>query len=292
MPAPRILVLGSNGGLGRCLVEKFAPRGRVTFWTRSDLDLEQPEAISKKLAGHNFEVLLNPAGMTSPDTCESEPGKARLANVDGPRAVAEVCHARGARLIHFSTDYVFCGESHDLLREHDEPLPVNIYGRTKRDGELAVLKASPDALVARVSWLFGPHKSSHPDHIIQRALHTGDVSAVVDKTSVPTSNRDICDWIAILLSTSASGVLHLCNSGIASWHSWAESALKIARKIGIPVKTTTVRPIQLAELTQLKAPRPLHTVMSNEKLQNLLGREIRNWNVALEDYLIEKHRSR
>ncbi|MBE2287559.1 MAG: dTDP-4-dehydrorhamnose reductase [Prosthecobacter sp.] len=292
MSPPRILVLGSNGGLGRCLERKFAPSGSTTAWTRTDLDLEQPEAIAAKLSAHPFDVLINPAGLTSPDVCEVEPEKARLANDEGPRALAEACHARGARLVHFSTDYVFSGKSHDLWREHDEARPANIYGRTKRDGELAVLKVCPDALVARVSWLFGPTKASHPDTVIQRALETEDLSAVADKTSIPTSNLDVCEWIEGLLQTSASGVLHLCNSGVASWHSWAEAALKIARKIGIPVKTTSVRPIQLAELTQLKAPRPLHTVMSNEKLQNLLGREIRNWSVALEDYLMEKHRPR
>lgn len=290
MPAPRILILGSNGGLGRALVQKFAPLGSATAWTRADLDLDQPEAIAAKLTAHDFDVLLNPAGMTSPDACEVAPQRAHAANVEGPRALAEACHARGARMIHFSTDYVFSGAPHDLWCEQDETLPVNVYGRTKREGELAVIKASPDALVARVSWLFGPYKTSHPDHIIQRALETDDLSAVADKMSIPTSSLDLCDWIEGLLSTSAKGVLHLCNSGIASWHSWAEASLGIASWLGLPVKTTAVRPIQLAELTQLKAPRPLYTVMSNEKLQGLLGREIRNWCVALEDYLVEKHR--
>lgn len=291
MPPPRILVLGANGGLGRCLLAKFASSG-ATGWTRADLDLEQPEDIAAKLAAHDFDVLLNPAGMTSPDACEVAPEKAHAVNVEGSQALAEACNARGARMIHFSTDYVFSGESHDLWCEQDETRPVNVYGRTKREGELAVLQASPDALVARVSWLFGPTKASHPDHIIQRALETDDLSAVADKVSVPTSNLDLCDWIEGLLPTSVKGVLHLCNSGIASWHSWAEAALSVASRLGLPVKTTEVRPIQLAELTHLKAPRPLHTVMSNEKLQNLLGREICDWRVALEDYLTEKYRPR
>ena len=166
---------------------------------------------------------------------------------------------------------------------------MNVYGRTKREGELAVLKASPDALVARVSWLFGPDKPSHPDLMIERALQSDDLSAVADKVSVPTSTADVCDWIAHLIEHPASGVLHLCNSGIASWHSWAETTLDIASWLGLPVKTTLVRPIRLAELTQMKAARPLHTVMSNQKLQSLLGCEIRNWSTALEDYLVKKY---
>lgn len=244
------------------------------------------------LARHDFDVLLNPAGLTSPDTCEMRPENARLANTAGPQTLAEACQAHGARMIHFSTDYVFSGASQELWCEHDETSPVNIYGRTKRDGELAVLKACPDALVARLSWLFGPDKPSHPDQMIERALQTEDVSAVADKVSVPTSTADVCEWIAHLVEHPASGILHLCNSGVASWHSWAVSALGIAARHGLPLKTTQVRPIQLAELTQLKAARPLHTAMSNEKLQNLLGRDIRNWSKALEAYLTVRHQTK
>lgn len=292
MPAPRILILGSNGGLGRALVRKLAPNHEVTAWTRADLDFEQPEAIAGKLARCEFDVLLNPAGMTSPDVCETQPESAHLANVTGPQVLAECCHERGARLIHFSTDYVFSGEPLDLWSEDDPTEPVNLYGRTKREGELAVLQASSDALVARVSWLFGPDKPSHPDQMISRSLQSDDLTAVADKISVPTSTADVGEWIERLLHKSASGVLHLCNSGMASWHSWAEKTLGLAESLGVPVQTTHVRPIQLAELTQLKAARPLSTVMSNQRLQNLLGIEIRHWSVALEDYLVEKYQPR
>lgn len=291
MPAPRILILGATGGLGRALHRHFAARFETKSWGRAELDFERPEAITAALASQKFEVLLNAAGMTSPDVCEVEPERAFLANAVAPQILAECCEARGARMIHFSTDYVFSGEDHDLWFETDETVPVNIYGRTKLAGEQAVLKASPGALVARVSWLFGPDKTSHPDSIIQRALQTDDLSAVADKISVPTSNADICGWIEQLIvrHPTTSGVLHLCNSGVASWHSWAEAALTIAARLEMPVKTTTVKPIDLASLTQLKAPRPLMTVMSNAKLQSLLGGEIRNWFDALEEYLVQKY---
>lgn len=290
MPASRILVLGAAGGLGRALVRRLSPNHQVTAWTRAALDFDKPEDIAAKLAACDFEVLLNPAGMTSPDACEMQPEKARLANVTGPRVLAECCHRRGARLIHFSTDYVFSGESHDHWTENDETQPINVYGRSKREGELAVLQASPAALVARVSWLFGPDKPSHPDQMIERALQTDDLTAVVDKVSVPTSTADVCEWMEHLIHHPTTGVLHLCNSGSASWHSWAGAALGIASSLGLPVKTTSVRPIQLAELTQLKAQRPLQTVMSNERLQTLLGAGIRGWHEALTDYLAQKHR--
>jgi dTDP-4-dehydrorhamnose reductase len=291
MAVPRILILGATGGLGRALHRHLATRHETTIWGRADLDFEKSDAIAARLAAQNFDVLLNAAGMTSPDVCEVEPERAFLANVVAPQLIAECCQARGARMIHFSTDHVFSGKARDLWCEEDEAEPVNIYGRTKLAGEVAVLQASPSALVARVSWLFGPDKPSHPDHIIQQALQTDDLSAVADKTSVPTSNADISGWIERLIQEHphVHGVLHLCNSGIASWHSWAEAALSIAERLGVPVKTTRVKPVELASLTQLKAQRPLMTRMSNAKLQSLLGGEIRNWYDALEDYLVEKY---
>lgn len=292
MPPPRILVLGATGGLGRALVRRLSSGHEVTGWGRAELDLERPETIAAALARHDFDVLLNPAGLTSPDVSEEQPEKARLANVAGPQALAEFCQRRGARMIHFSTDYVFSGEAHDLWSEEDETGPVNVYGRTKRDGELAVLDACPSALVARVSWLFGPDKASHPDHVIQRALRGEELTAVEDKVSAPTSTADLSDWTARIIAEHPghAGVLHMCNSGIASWHSWAEAALAFAEcYCGLPLKTRTVRPIKLAELTQLKARRPRMTVMSNERLQSLLAEEIRNWCDAQVDYLVEKY---
>ncbi len=264
------------------------------LWSRQDLDFYQPQSIADRLGEVSFDVLINAAGMTSPDLCETEPENARLANVTAPQVIAEYCQARRARMIHFSTDYVFRGEPLEIWREEDAAEPINVYGRTKRVGELAVLKASPDALVARVSWLFGPDKPSHPDNVIQRALQTDELTAVEDKMSVPTSNIDICGWIERIVCDhpETQGMLHLCNAGVASWHSWAEAALEIAVRIGLPVKTTRVKPVKLESLTQFKAQRPMLTRMSNAKLQNLLGIEIRNWRDALEDYLVEKYQDR
>jgi dTDP-4-dehydrorhamnose reductase len=291
MPSPRILILGATGGLGRALQRHFSSGHETVCWGRAEMDFEKPAIIAERLAAQRFDVLLNAAGMTSPDACEVQPEKAFLANVAAPQAIAACCQERSARMIHFSTDYVFSGEPHDPWGEEDETTPVNVYGRTKREGELAVIAASPAALVARVSWLFGPDKPSHPDNIIQRAMQSAELSAVADKVSVPTSNADICGWIERIIHDhpETRGVLHLCNSGAASWHSWAEAALEVAQRLGLPVKTARVQPVKLASLTQFKALRPLMTQMSNVKLQNLLGRPIRNWRDALEDYLVKKY---
>ncbi|MFM2166130.1 MAG: dTDP-4-dehydrorhamnose reductase [Verrucomicrobiota bacterium] len=288
MPArPRILILGAAGGLGKALTRRLAALGEVIAWSRHDLDLSQLEDIPKKLDAQAFDVLLNPAGMTSPDVCEVEPDLAKIVNVDAPAALAASCHRLDRRFIHFSTDYVFDGSKTTPWSEDDPTEPVNHYGRTKRDGEIAVLKANAQALVARVSWLFGPDKASHPDHIITKALQGTALNAIADKTSSPTFTHDLCDWITRLLThhPEVSGPLHLCHQGTASWQEWGQEALRVAEDMGLPFQTRSIEPLRLADSTFFKAARPPHTTMSTARLTQLTGIQPRAWQEALREYL-------
>lgn len=287
-PAPlRILILGGHGGLGKALTRRLGGLGEVTAWSRADLDLTRLDGIAPKLEARPFDVLLNPAGMTSPDVCEARKDEAILVNVEAPARLAACCRRLGRRFIHFSTDYVFDGSRTSAWSEDDATQPVNHYGQTKRDGEIAVLDAFPQTLVARVSWLFGPDKPSHPDQILAKALEGTALSAIADKTSSPTFTHDLCDWITnlILHHPEVHGPLHLCNSGTASWHSWGLEALQIAEEMGLPLRTTSIEPLKLAESTFFKAARPPHTTMSTARLTEFTGIRPRSWQEALRDYL-------
>ncbi|MBK8093404.1 MAG: SDR family oxidoreductase [Verrucomicrobiaceae bacterium] len=292
--APRVLVLGANGGLGRALVRELAHTCFVTAWTRADLDLSQPTQIAARLQTLDFDVLLNPAGLTSPDICELQPELAHRINAEAPGHLAAACQQRGARFIHFSTDYVFSGEGRERWPEDAETLPINEYGRSKLAGERAAAENTDRVLLARVSWLFGPDKPSHPDQIIARALQLSELSAITDKTSAPTFTRDICTWIAGLIHDhpQLSGPLHLCNGGSTSWHGWAEAALEIAQRLGLPVLTTELGSSALTEATFFKAPRPRHTTLDNTRLAQLLGAPPRDWRAALEAYLTAQYGDR
>lgn len=283
----RILILGGQGGLGKALTRHLACLGDVTAWSRADLDLSQLDHIVPKLEAQPFDVLLNPAGMTSPDVCETRQDEAIIVNVEAPARMAACCQRLGRRFIHFSTDYVFDGSKTSTWCEDDPTEPVNHYGKTKREGELAVLAACPSGLVARVSWLFGPDKPSHPDQIIAKALEGTALTAIANKTSAPTFTHDLCDWITKLIvdHPEVCGPLHLCNEGTASWQEWGLEALKIAEEMGLPLQTKSIEPLKLAESTFFKAARPPHTTMSTSRLTHLTGIQPRAWQEALRDYL-------
>lgn len=285
--AKRIVIVGKRGRLGAALAREFASGYEVIALGREDLNLSAP--VAGQLALPEFETMLNCAAATSVDWCEQNPGLAQRLNGEAAGELAEFCARRRARLVHVSTDYVFDGKSPAPLTEENAPDPVNRYGRSKRLGELAVLTASPDHLVVRVSWVFGPDRPSFIDQLIARAQSEAAVAAVADKWSAPSYTLDIAQWLhPILPERSVNGILHLCNAGRCSWKEWGEVALAAARRLGIPIRTTEVASLTLAEMKQFKALRPVHTVMATKKFQTLAGVQPRPWQEAVAAY-VDRH---
>ena len=194
-------------------------------------------------------------------------------------------------MVHVSTDYVFDGNTHRPLSESDEPCPSNEYGRTKLEGERLVLAAAPDALVARVSWLFGLDKDSFPDRIIKTALTSDHVDAVSDKWSSPTYAEDLAAWLEPMVTreVECSGVLHLCNSGWASWQEYGQEALAIALRSGLPLIAREVAPFSMEGFAEFKAVRPPFTVLATDRFESITGRKPRPWQDALADYVRAKY---
>lgn len=284
-----VMVIGAGGRMGAALARRCALTREVIALRRPDLDVLHPERVAPTLSGRDFQVLVYTAGITSVDECELHPREAALSNTDTPRAIAEACAARGARFIHISTDYVFKGDDPAPRRETDPAEPINIYGRTKLEGERAVLAVSPDFLVIRVSWLFGPDKPSFPDMILERAM-TGDrVEAIADKHSCPTYSEDLAGWIdALLEEPRARGILHLSNSGACSWQAYGQAVLDLAAGIGFPLRARTVLPVSRLDFPAFKARRPEFTALDTTKFRELTGITPRPWPDALEEYLRKK----
>lgn len=287
----RIVIIGTGGRVGGALARHFRLAGHaVVGFDRKALDLSRSEIIRDRLEPLRFDTVLLSAALTHLDYAEAHPEEAFAINAEGPALVAAICAARGARLIHFSTDYVYDGTRPGLRTEEETPAPISVYGQSKLAGERAVLeKTDGQALIARVSWVFGPDRPAFPDHIISKAQTADTVEAVTDKFSSPTSSLDLGQWLEPFAAgewRGQGGVVNFCNTGgPVSWHSYGQEALDGAAACGVPLKTRMVQPVRLVEMSAFKAQRPVHTAMNGEKLAALLGVTPRRWEEALREYL-------
>ena len=285
-----ILILGAGGRLAGSLAECWRAHHKVTALRRPELNVADPDALERLLDSHDFDILVNGTGLTNVDRCEQDREEARVVNTVAPGLMARCAEARGARLIHFSTDYVFDGAQLEPYTESDVAHPCGWYGATKLDGENEVLAAGRLGMVVRVSWVFGPAKPSFVDALISRAQTEDHVEAIADKFSSPTSAIDTAGWMEPFFNLELPGGLyHACNEGTCSWQEYGTHALAVASEAGVPLRTTTVAPIQLADMKQFIAPRPIFSILSTRKLTSVTGISPRHWRDALRDYIFKKH---
>lgn len=281
----RWIVCGGTGQLGTWLARTLreAPdHDLVSAPPRAELDVADRAAVEAALLGAPGgppDVLVNAAAMTHVDRCELEPEEAERVNARAPELLADVCRKAGVRLAHVSTDYVLGGGGGGdrPWREDDAPQPRSAYGRSKLAGERAVLAASPDFLVVRTSWLFGPGRN-FVAAILGRAAAGEPLRVVDDQVGSPTYARDLAEGIVALLAKGARGPYHLANAGAASWWDVARAALDAAGRRDVPVER-----IRSAELDR-PAPRPGYSVLDCSKAARA-GVALRGWREALAEYL-------
>jgi dTDP-4-dehydrorhamnose reductase len=300
----KIVIIGSGGRLGAALTREFAGEFEITGFNHEQLDLSNLDDIRKKLAPCDFDVLVNTAAFTNVDLCEKERKQAFLVNAEAPRVLAEICRDKEAKLIHFSTDYVFDGAKREPYTESDPANPISVYGESKRAGEENVLAVQGRHLVVRASWLFGPDRPSFVDGMIKRARESEHVDAVADKFSTPTYTGDIAEMLLPIFSKrdwsrrvpapdgpgaghlqSFSGILHFANAGECSWQQYAQYALDCCHEIGVPLKAKSVGALKLSDMKSFIARRPIYTVLSTARYTGLSGIEPRSWRDAVAEYV-------
>jgi dTDP-4-dehydrorhamnose reductase len=282
----RILIVGAGGRLGAALVREFDGKFQVTGLNRTQLDLSDLGAVREKLGNSGFDVLINAAGFTKVDLCETQPDRAFLINAEAPRVLAEICGEKSSRLIHFSTDYVFDGEKREPYTEEDEAVPISIYGESKLAGEKNVLAAQDRNLVVRVSWVFGPDRPSFIDAMIKGAQESERVDAIADKFSAPTYTHDIADMLPHFFERGVDGgILHFSNAGQCSWQEYAQWALDCCHDAGLPLRVRTVGAGKLENMANWIARRPVYSVLSTAKYTKLTGISPRTWREAVSDYI-------
>jgi dTDP-4-dehydrorhamnose reductase len=285
-PSRRIVIVGAGGRLGAALAREYSRDFEVLGFNHAQLDLGAPDQLRSSLGALDFDALINAAAQTNVDRCETHQEEAFALNAEGPRVLAEICRAKKARFMHISTDYVFDGEKREPYTEEDEARPISVYGESKREGERRALEEDDRALIVRVSWVFGPDRSSFIDAILDRARDQEEVSAVADKYATPTYTLDICSLLKpFLTDRQEAGLLHLANNGECSWQEYAQWALDCCHAEGIPMKARNVGAASLADMKNFIAKRPVYSVLSSEKYQRVTGEAPRQWHDAVADYV-------
>ena len=279
-----MVILGAGGRLGAALLSEYQDKFEVTGFDHAQVDLAKPKDIRDKIDNLAFDILINVAAFTNVDLSESKRDEAFAVNADAPKVLAEICRDKNAKLIHFSTDYVFDGEKRQPYIEDDAASPISVYGESKRAGEKFVLQTSERHLVVRVSWVFGPDRPSFVDLMIKRAREEEEIEAIADKLSTPTYTRDIAELLPRVFDVDA-GILHLANSGKCTWQEYAQHALDCCQRFGVPLKAKTVGALKLADMTNWIARRPVYSVLSAAKYQALTGITPRSWRDAVADYI-------
>ena len=286
----KIIVIGAGGRLGAALTRAYRGKLDVVAFNHSQLDLANVGEIHHNIDELKFDVLINTAAFTNVDLAEAQREQAFAINADAPKHLAKICSRKKAKLIHFSTDYVFDGEKRKPYSETDVAKPISVYGASKRTGEENVLAVQDRHLVVRVSWVFGPDRPSFIDAMIKRARDEENIAAIADKFSTPTYTRDIAEMLSQFFEVDVpGGVLHFANAGECSWQEYAQHALDRCRASGIPLKAKVVGPLQLADMKNWVARRPVYSVLSTAKYAKLTGVTPRSWRDAVADYIERFH---
>jgi dTDP-4-dehydrorhamnose reductase len=280
-----IAVIGAGGRLGAALVRAYSKDSAVTAFSHAQLDVGDFEQVRRTLRDAEFDVLINCAAQTNVDRCETEQEEAFRLNGEAAGVIAEICSARGAKLIHIGTDYVFDGAATEPYRETDEPRPISVYGASKLEGDRRVLETDAMHVVARVSWVFGPDRPSFVDALIKRARTEEHLDAIGDKWSTPSYTIDLAAMLRPLFKPEATGIFHVTNGGACTWQEYAQWAIDCCVKQGVPLKGRTVAALKLADMKNFIARRPPYTVLSTERFRTVTGVTPRHWRDAVGDYV-------
>src|SRR5438874_10105857 len=282
----KLVIVGAGGRLGTALAREYREKFSVIGFDHAQLDLANADELREKLCTFDFDLLINAAAFTNVDLCEKERDQAFRINADAPRILAEICRDKNAKLIHFSTDYVFDGEKRGPYIENDRANPISVYGESKRAGEKFVLQTYNRHLVVRLSWVFGPDRPSFIDGMIKRARENEQIDAIADKFSTPTYTHDIAQILSQFFEVDVEGgILHFANAGECSWQEYAQWALDCCATEGIALKAKIVDALKLADMKNWSARRPVYSVLSTAKYSALTDVSSRAWRDAVADYI-------
>jgi dTDP-4-dehydrorhamnose reductase len=286
--ALKALLVGAGGQLGQALVAVRPADVELHAMTRAELDASDADAVRRVVDVFKPHVILNAAAYTAVDKAESDVEAAQLGNVQAPRNLALAARDAGARLLHVSTDFVFDGTQSTPYKPSDATAPLGVYGRTKLQGEHAVLEVLPrHSLIVRTAWVYAAHGKNFLRTMLRLMQERGVVRVVADQVGTPTCTQSLAEVLwRFAAKPDLSGVYHWTDAGVASWYDFAVAIAEEAVARGVLKTMPEVTPIASHEfLTPVK--RPAYSVLDKTATHTALQLTPVHWRVRLREVMAQ-----
>ncbi len=275
----KVLVTGVKGQLGYDVVNELEKRGHTAIGTDvEEMDITDAEKVREVLNAEKPDAVIHCAAYTAVDAAEDNVELCRKINAEGTENIAKACKELGCKLLYVSTDYVFNGEGERPWEPDDEREPLNVYGQTKYEGELAVEKYVEKFFIVRIAWVFGINGKNFIKTMLRIGEDHDELTVVADQIGSPTYTYDLARLLVDMIGSDKYGRYHATNEGLCSWYDFA---VEIFRQAGMDVR---VRPVTSEEYPA-KAKRPHNSRMDKAKLEENGFERLPNWKDALGRYL-------
>lgn len=275
----RVLVTGVKGQLGYDIVKECEKRGIEAIGVDvAEMDITDADKVREVITNAKVDAVMHCAAYTAVDAAEENVELCRKVNATGTENIAKVCKELDIKMVYISTDYVFNGEGEHFWQPDEERQPLNVYGQTKYEGELAVETYLEKYFTVRIAWVFGINGNNFIKTMLRLGKERGAVSVVNDQVGSPTYTYDLAKLLVDMVQTEKYGRYHATNEGICSWY---EFACEIFKQAGMDVKVTPVD----SSAFPAKAKRPKNSRMSKEKLVEMGFELLPTWQDALGRYL-------
>ena len=283
----KVLVTGSNGQVGYCLVQQLRQQNAdFLALDRDQLDITQRQAVWQTVSDYRPDVIINAAAHTAVDKAESEAEQAFAINRDGAAYLAEAAQQIGATMLHISTDYVFDGQATQPYTETDATAPQGVYGQSKLAGEQAVLAACSRSIILRTAWVFGEHGHNFVKTMLRLGRERDSLGIVSDQHGAPTYAGDIAAALLHIAhhitqgKPTEYGIYHFSGKPYVSWYQFAEAIFQQAQQQGILANTPQLLAIATPDYPT-PAKRPANSCLQLDKIQQAFGISPSDWQQAL-----------
>lgn len=257
----KVLVTGVKGQLGYDVVRELQKRGHEAVGVDIDeMDITDAAAVERVMTEVQPDAVIHCGAYTAVDRAEEDIEICRRVNVDGTENIAKICKKLDCKMLYLSTDYIFSGDGERPWEPDDEASPLNAYGQSKYDGELALKKYVEKYFIVRISWVFGINGNNFIKTMLRLGRENGAVKVVDDQIGSPTYTYDLARLLVDMIESDRYGAYHATNEGICSWYEFAKEIFRAAG-----MDNVSVTPVKSGEFP-VKAKRPKNSRMSKEKL--------------------------